>query len=431
MRMKIGGLAAGLMMVLAAGIAPAAAEPHVAVMDMEMMILPGTQSFLENSIERAAREGAKVLVVRISTPGGMLTTSQKMIQDIFKSPVPVVLYVAPSGATATSAGVFITVAGHVAAMAPGTSIGAAHPVSGEGKDIEGDMRAKAENMTVAMVKAIADQRGRNVSWVEDSVKKSSSITEKEAVKQAVVDFIADDMDDLLRQLKGRKVRLENRETTLEDYSRLPRTVYEISLKDSTINVLANPNIAALLWLGATTGLSLELYNPGAILPGVVGVICLVLALAVSQIIPINQGGILLLVVGTGLIGLELFVPSGILGIGGVVAMVLGALYLVDVSQAPGMGVNPLLVVPAAAALGGLVLGVVVFAVRALRRKAATGFEGLVGQLGEAVEDFEKEGQVFVNGETWTASAAGPLKRGDKVEVTASGPGLRLQVRKAE
>lgn len=405
-------------------------DPYVAVIDMRMMILPGTAAFLQKSIQEASESGAKVLIVRLSTPGGMLTTSQEMIEQIFKSPVPIIFYVSPGGGSATSAGVFVTLAAHVAAMAPGTSIGSAHPVQSDGKDIEGDMRAKAEQMAIAMVKSIADQRGRNVSWAEKAVKESSSITEKEALQLGVIDLIAEDVPGLLRQLKGREIKLEHSTAVLDDYSALPVKYFEMRFKDRVINVLANPNIAALLWLGATTGLSLELYTPGAILPGVVGVICLILALAVSEIIPLSQGGILLFVVGAFLIGLELYIPSGILGIGGVIAMALGALYLVDVSRAPDLAVAYHYIVPLALLLGGFMLFVAMSAVKTLRRRASTGSEGLVGQRGKALATFTAKGKISVNGEVWDAVATqGIIEKGSDVEVLSMKKGLILEVRK--
>jgi len=413
----------------------AAAEeisPFVGVIDMNMMILPGTQAFLEEAIKRTHEEGGKLLVVVLNTPGGILTTSQEMIQAIFKSPIPVVVYVAPSGSTATSAGVFITMAAHVAAMAPGTSIGAAHPVTGEGKDIEGDMRKKAENMTVAMVKSTAEQRGRNLEWVEKAVKESSSLTEREALEKGVVDIIADDVDDLLKKISGRRVRVGAQEVALDDYSALPRRNFDMRLKHQLLNVLANPNVAALLWLGATTGLSLELYHPGAILPGVVGIICLVLALLVSQIIPISQGGVLLIIVGAALIGLEMFVASGILGIGGIIAMVIGMLYLVDVSQAPGMQVTLELVLPVVVLCGALLMYALREVLKAYNRKQSTGKESLIGVQGRAIEPICPEGRVFVDGEIWKAVVADggeEIAQNDKIEVAAVRDGLVLEVKK--
>ena len=403
---------------------------HIALMKMDMMILPGTEAFLDETIRDAEKSGAKLIVLQLNTPGGMLNTTQHMIQKIFSSPVPIVVYVAPTGATATSAGVFLTLAGHIAAMAPGTTIGAAHPVAGDGKDIEGDMRAKAENSTIAMVKAISEQRGRNIKWAEKSVKDSSSITEKEAVKIKVVDLVADDIDELVKKLDNRKVKVENKELILRGLSKLPVREYKISFKNEVINVMANPNIAALLWLGATTGISMELYNPGAIFPGVVGVICLVMALAVSQVIPITQGGILLLILGVALIGAELFIPSGILGVGGVIAIVFGSIYLIDVAEAPGLAVNLELIIPMAIVTGIFLLGIVYAVTKAMGRKFETGNEGLVGLIGTATNNISDRGKIFVNGEYWNAvSDEGIIEKGAQVKVEEVLPGLVLKVSK--
>ncbi|MCO6430237.1 MAG: nodulation protein NfeD [Deltaproteobacteria bacterium] len=407
----------------------AAPEGFVAVMKMDMMILPGSQEYLESTISAAENDGARLLVLILDTPGGMLPTTQQMIQRIFKSTVPVVVYVAPTGATATSAGVFITMAGHVAAMAPGTSIGAAHPVAGDGKDIEGDMRQKAENMTIAMVRSISEQRGRNVSWAEKAVKESSSITEKEALKLSVVEIVAGNIDQLLKQLEGKKIKLGSEEVTLEDYSSLPRREYEATFKQKTLNILANPNVLALLWMVATTGLAIELYNPGAILPGMVGLICLVLALAMSQVIPVTVGGVLLLVLGILLIGLEVFVPSGILAVGGIISMVLGSIYLIDAAEAPGLSVSYPFIATSAIILGSIVLYIVYSLIQSARRKELTGSEGMVGMEAQALKNFSGKGKVFVNGEVWNAElTAGLAQKGELLDVVGV-KGLMLDVRK--
>ena len=407
-------------------------EEFVAIVNMDMMILPGTQAYLDRVIKQSHAEGAKAVIVLLDTPGGMLNTSQEMIQLIFSSPIPVLMYVSPTGATATSAGVFITLSGHVAAMAPGTSIGAAHPVAGDGKDLQEDMRKKAENMTIAMVKSISEQRGRNVEWAEKSVKESDSITESEALKLSVIDLVADDINDLLKKAKGKKVKINGKEIVLDDYSSLPKRSYKIVLKEQFTNFLANPNIAALLWLGATTGLSLELYNPGAILPGVVGVICLILALIVTQIIPISYSGLALLLTGAILIGAELYIPSGILGLGGVIAIVLGSIYLIDVSQAPTLAVSLELIIPVAIILGALMLAIVYAAVTTLRRQATTGTEGLVGMFGTAENNITKKGKVFVNGEIWNAvTDHGLIQKGSRIEVVGMKGGLVLEVKEVE
>lgn len=405
-----------------------AQEPHIAVVRMDMMILPGTASYLESSIVQAHESGAKALVVVLDTPGGMLHTTREMVKTIFEAPIPVIIYVGPSGSTAASAGAFITLAGHVAAMAPGTSIGAAHPVDSSGGNIEGDMRTKIENDTVSLVKTISEQRGRNVEWAEKSVKESNSLTSDEALKMSVIDVLATDIDDLLRQIKGKEVKLHGGKFTFEDYSKLPRRELDMSITHKSLNILGNPNVLALLWLGATTGLSLELYNPGAILPGVVGVICLVLALLVSQSIPISQGAVLLLIVGALLIGAEFFVPSGILGVGGIIAMVLGAMYLIDVAKAPGVGVEMALIIPVALLAGAIVLGAVYLAIHAMKQKVTTGLEGLIGQIGKAMSTITSKGKVFVNGELWNAVVSqGIIEKGTDVKIVAVREGLVLEV----
>jgi len=408
------------------------AEGFVAVIDMKMLILPGTLGHLEKSIEKAETQGAKLIVVLLDTPGGMLNTSQDMIQGIFASRVPVAVFVSPAGASATSAGVFITQAAHIAAMAPGTSIGAAKPVMGDGGDIQGDMKTKAENMTIAMVRSISEERGRNVEWAEESIRDSSSITEREALEMGVIDIVATNIDDLLQQIAGKEIKLLDKTVELGDYSALPRQEFEIGFTDRMVNVLANPNIAALLWLGATTGLTLELYNPGAILPGVVGIICLILALAVSQIIPISQGGVLLLIVGTLLLVAEVYVGSGILAVGGVIAIILGAIYLVDVSQAPGLQVSLEFFIPVALVIGGLLLVVMKMVVAGFKKPAVTGSEGMIGLTGKVIENFSGEGRVWVNGEIWKARVAegeGVLEKDAAVKVTKLEDGFVLEVKK--
>lgn len=405
------------------------ASDHVALVDMELTILPGTAEYLERAIARASHEGAKLIVVKLNTPGGILTTTQDMIQDIFESPVPVAIYVTPAGGSATSAGVFITMAAHVAAMAPGTSIGAAHPVMGNGDSLKGDMREKAQNMAIAMVKSISEQRGRNVSWAEKSVKESASITESEALNLKVVDFVAKDIGHLLEQVKGKEVLVKGSKVTLPDLKGLPWIQYDMTFRQKVINVFADPNVAALLWLGASTGLAIELYNPGLVLPGIVGVLCLIMALTVSQIIPINTGGILLLVAGGFMIGAEAYVTSGLLGLGGMVAIILGAMYLIDVSQAPDLSVALEMFIPFTVVLGSFAL-LVAFKIKGSRgRPVMTGYAAVVGMRGQVLVAIEEQGKVYVNGEIWKAKgASGAIAEGKMVEVLGAEEGGVLRVK---
>jgi membrane-bound serine protease (ClpP class) len=402
---------------------------HIAIINMQMMILPGAQGYLEKSIKRAESTGAKLLIVKFDTPGGILQTTQRMMQDIFASKVPVVVYISPTGATATSAGVFITMAAHVAAMAPGTSLGSAHPVAGDGQDIEGDMRKKAEEMATALVKSVTEERGRNAKWAEKAVRDSVSLTDTEALKEGVIDIIAPDISELLRKIAGKKVMVAGEEVELADYSELSRQDYEMDFQDQVMNVLANPNIAALLWLAATTGISIELYNPGLIFPGVVGVICLVLALAVSQIVPVTQSGIMLLMLGAGMLAAEIYVGSGILAVGGIIAIVIGSLYLIDISQAPGMSVSPEFIIPIAVIVGAFFLWTIREIARARRQKPITGSESMVGLMAEVIDPVSNRGRVFVAGEYWSArSDTGLLDKGAQVVVKAVLPGGILLVK---
>jgi len=395
-----------------------------------MGIFPGTAEYLKSAIDEGTKNGAKAILIELDTPGGMLQTSQEMVKMMFESPVPIIIYVSPTGSTATSAGVFLTMAAHIAAMAPGTTIGAAHPVTGDGKNIDSDMRAKAENITMAMVRSISEQRGRNGAWAEKAVKESASLTESEALKQDVIDLIAKDQNDLLRSIKGKKIKLAGKEISLEDLSLLPRKTLEMSIRPKVLNTLSDPNVVQLLWLAATTALSIELYNPGAILPGVVGVICLILALASYQIIPVNIGGIALLVVGVLLIGAEMFITSGVLAVGGIIAIVLGSIYLIDVAQVPGINVSMPLILSTALSLGALLSYIAFAVVRSQKKKVTSGQEGLIGLIGTAVENVSNTGRVFVNGEYWSAECSrGIIEKDAEIRVLSIKPGMILEVEK--
>jgi membrane-bound serine protease (ClpP class) len=393
------------------------------------MILPGTGNYLHRAVNEATEKGAKVAVVYLNTPGGMLNTTQDIVSEMFKFKIPVVVYVAPEGATATSAGVFITMAGHVAAMAPGTSIGAAHPVQGNGKDIEGEMAKKATNMTVSMAKSVSEQRNRNTEWVEKAVRESVSITDSEALREKVIDLVAKDLTELLTKIKGKEVIVNGEKFIFEDFSNLPRIEYSPSVQEELLNFFANPTVAAILWLIATTGISIELYNPGLIFPGVLGVVALILALMVTQTIPVNTGGILLLVSGLLMVLAELKFASGILGAVGLVAIILGAFYLVDVSMAPGMEVSMQVFIPLLVLLGSFLVILVFGVARAYKLKINTGKEGLIGAVGEAQTEFiNGKGSVFVDGAIWSAKSEEQINKSDPIEVVEV-DGLTLKVKR--
>lgn len=408
------------------------AQPTVFILDMDALILPGTAEYLLQNLEEAERAQAKLVILKLNTPGGMLTSSQQMVQALLRSKVPVAVYVSPSGGTATSAGVFITLAGHLAVMAPGTSIGAAHPVNSDGKNIEGDMRAKIENTTIAMVRSIAEQRGRNTGWAEKAVKESSSLTDSEALKEGVIDFNASDISELLTKAAGREVVVAGSKLRLDNYATLPRIERHLSWRQRMVNFLGNPNIVALLWLGATTGLGAELYHPGLIFPGVIGAICLVLALAVSDVVPLTHGGMLLILLGGVLIGAELLIPSGILGLGGVVSLVLGLIYLVDVERAPDVRLALEFLIPTAVGMASFFLFIAYKLIQSRKMPLNTGYEGLIGMEGKAATDINPTGKIFVNGEIWRAdleTGSKSITKGATVEVLGQVPGrLTLVVR---
>lgn len=410
-------------------------EKHIGLIEINTAILPGTSEYFKRAVAKAENNNSEALIVKINTPGGMLISTQEIIQTIFKSKIPIIMYVSPSGGTAASAGVFITMAGHIAAMAPGTSIGAAHPVESTGKDIDGDMRKKVENLTVAMVRSIAEERKRDTSWVEKAIRDSSSLTEKEALKQHVIDLVAPDDVTLLQQIKGKEIKIDGRSVILGDYSSNIIDRYLPTLREQTINLFADPSVVALLWLGATAGIGAELYHPGLIFPGVFGAICLILALMVTTVLPLSQGAILLIVLGGLLIGAELYVTSGILAIGGLVSIVLGLVTLVDVSRTPDLRVALELLIPVAV-VGAAAILFVIYQIAKTRKLPAkyTGFEEVIGKEGKAMTVFDeitKQGKVYVNGEVWTAVAQeGIISEGDNIVIIGKGEqGLTLKVKK--
>ncbi len=371
--------------------------------------------FIRESIGRAKLNRAQALVIQLDTPGGLLTSTRTIVKEILGAPVPVIVYVSPSGAGAGSAGVFVTMSGHIAAMAPGTNIGAAHPVSGGGQEVKGVMGEKIENFTASFSESIAQQRGRNTEWAVQAVRKSVSITEREALKKNVIDIVAKDIDDLLRQADGRKVELEGRPHTLAlKEVRIVR--YEMSLKQRIINAIADPNIAYLFMMAGILGLYMEFSHPGVFFPGVAGAICLLLALASFQLLPINYTGLILMLLGVALLVGEAFFPSfGVLGVGGIIAMALGSLLLFD-TQGSDFGVDRPIVFTAVGTLGAFVLAVSYLVFRSQKSRPTLGLEGLLGEVGEVRGKLNPAGKIFVHGEYWNAQADAEIDIGEKVKV---------------
>jgi membrane-bound serine protease (ClpP class) len=400
-------------------------------------INPATDDYLKSIVLRAEKENAQLIVIRLNTPGGLLSSMQTMVQVLLESDIPIAVYVSPRGGGAISAGVFITLAADIAVMAPGTTIGAAHPVLGDGSNVKGDMREKIENFTVSLITAIAEQRGRNVQWAEQAVRESVAITDREALEEGVIDYVASDLNSLLEKIEGKTLSLKGQPKTIRNLASAPRVEVKMSLKQLVVNILADPNIAVLLGLGALLGIAIELYHPGGVLPGVFGVICLVLSLAAGQILPISSAGVVLLCLGFVLFGVELFIPSfGVWGAAGIVSMVLGAVYFLDTDQiwsGSEYGVNRWAIGSLAALAGSLILSVVFLALRAKERKVTTGREGMVGQRGSVRSTFAPDpnrpnilvGKVDLLGSIWNARFEGGVdvsppsfEKGDGVLVDA-------------
>ncbi len=398
------------------------------VITVQGVINPVSSEYIEKSIEEANEQGMEALVIELDTPGGLDTSMRSIIKVINVSEVPVVVYVAPSGARAASAGVFITMAAHIAAMAPGTNIGAAHPV-GIGGKMDKTMVEKVTNDAVAYIKSIAERRGRNVKWAEDAVRKSVSVTAREALKLGVIDLVTKDLEGLLDGIDGMKVKTPAGEKVL--HTRGASVVRkEMGLRLKILALISNPNIAYILMLLGFYGLFFEFTNPGSIFPGVVGGICLILAFYAFQTLPVNYAGLLLIILAVILFILEVKITSGgILTIGGIISMIIGSIMLFE-SPGPFLELSIYLIVPAVLITAFFFSVTVGLAVKAWKRKPVTGVEGLTGLEGVAHTDVFKDGMVLVHGEYWRAYSDEPIKKGERV-IVESVSGLRIKVRKEE
>jgi len=408
---------------------PLAHTQVVYVISIDATINPATAEYLHEEIRRAENDRAECLVVRLNTPGGLLKSTRAIVSDILAAGIPLVIYVSPSGSQSASAGTFITLAGHIAAMAPGTNIGAAHPVGMQGEQPDSVMNEKVTNDAAAFIRTISEKRHRNVKWAEDAVRKSVSYTETEALRDSVIDLIAPSTEALLDSIDGRKVELGELVRTL--HTRGASIVeHEMGLKYRILDTLSDPNIAYILFLLGMYGLLFELYNPGAILPGVVGAICIILAFYSLHTLPINYAGLALILVGIVLFLLEIKITSyGMLTIGGIISLFLGSLMLIDTeSPLEIITLSWSIIVPAILVTASFFLFAVGMGIRAQRRKPVTGIEGLVGQHGKALTDLSPDGQVTMHGEIWNAtSLEGKINAGTGITVEAV-RNLRLIVR---
>lgn len=436
-------LTTGLVLALAGGLGglwargqEAAADPSAApraiVADYDGIIHPIAAEFFDQTIAHADTTGAAVTVIVLRTPGGLLESTRSIVSRMIAARTPVVVYVGPSGARAASAGFIIALAADVAAMAPGTHIGAAHPVSAGGEQINETLTRKAAEDAAAYARTLAEARGRNVTLAAEAVTASRAFTDHEArsASPPLVDLVARDLDDLLRQLDGRRItRFDGRTARLRTSGAAIERL-AMTRRQRFLSAIAHPQIAYLLLTLGMLGLTVELWNPGAILPGVAGGLCLLLAFFAFQVLPVNTIGLLLIAFGLGLLLLELKLPSfGILGIGGTVSLLIGSLMITN--QVPGIAVGLGVVVPAVLALAGILLVLGRLALAAQRRPAVTGAEGMVGERGTALTAVGpgRDGQVQVHGEIWRATSAAPLQPGDAIRVTRV-EGLTLAVEPA-
>lgn len=418
------GLGPWLVLCLVLSTSPAFAE-NIIVATYEGVINPVAAEYLHDALTFAQSSGAQALIFKLDTPGGLDTSMRLMIKDMTGSAIPVVVFVAPSGGRAASAGVFITMAAHVAAMAPGTNIGAAHPVAMGGGEMDNTMKEKVENDAVAYIKSIAERHGRNASWAEDAVRKSVSATEQEALKLKIIDVIAEDIPTLLKRLHGRKITLPHGSIT---FSGENSTLHEFPMgtRLELLKILSDPNIAYLLMSIGTIGIMAELYSPGAILPGIIGAISLILAFYSLQSLPVNYAGALLVILGVVFLLLEISVTSyGLLALGGLAAMTLGGLLLIK-SDAPFLQVSLSFLLPTVMTIGGMIGIIAWTAVKGGRGKPITGAEGMIGSIGIAKTDLNPRGQITLQGEIWEAVSQTPIRQGEAAEVMSI-EGLTVKV----
>lgn len=399
-------------------------ERHAIVLKVDGVINPVSAEYIINGIKEASASNAEILIIQLDTPGGLDTSMRLIIKEIMASNVPVAVYVSPSGSRAASAGAFITIAAHVAAMAHGTNIGAAHPVSMGGK-MDREMSKKVENDAAAYIISLAKKRGRNEVWAEKAVRKSVSISEDEAKKENVIDLVAENIDLLLKELNGRKVEVVSGSKTVNTEGIKLRHI-EMTLRQKILDALSNPNIAYMLMFLGFYGLFFELSNPGAILPGIVGAISLILAFYSLQALPVNYAGLLLILLSIVLFILEIKVTSyGALTLGGIISLVLGSMMLIE-SPAPYMKISFYVILPAAIATAAFFIFLVGAGIKAQKKKPTTGKEGLIGETGIAESDIKGEGKVFVHGELWEAYSSEEIKRGSEIVITGV-EGLKLTV----
>ena len=401
--------------------------PHVDLIAVDGSINPAVDDFIRESISRAKANGARALIIQLDTPGGLLSSTRTIVKEMLGAQVPIIVYVAPSGAGAGSAGVFVTMAAHIAAMAPATNIGAAHPVAGGGQEVKGVMGEKIENFTASFSETIAQKRGRNTEWAVQAVRRSVSITANDALKKNVIDIVAKDIDDLLQQADRRRVDLDGRMVNLS-LKGVQVVRQEMTAKQRIVNAIADPNIAYLLLMAGILGLYMEFSHPGVLFPGVTGAICLVLAAISLQLLSFNYAGLILILFGVALLIGEVFVPSfGFLGIGGVISLALGSFLLFDTPNSD-LSIDRSIIFTAVATLASFILVISYLVYRSQKAKPTLGMDGLLGEVGEVRGRLNPSGMIFVHGEYWNAQADSDIDVGEKVQVIGY-QGMNLKVKR--
>jgi len=399
---------------------------YIEYIEIKDTINPATYHYLLRNLKNAEIKNAECLILALDTPGGAVDSTRLIVQVMLESKIPVVVFVSPQGARAASAGTLITIAAHVAVMAPGTNIGAAHPVAagGEMPDV---MSKKAENDLAAFARTIATMKGRNASWAEKAVRESASITETEALDTQIIDLICTDQKDLLEKLDGWIVKMDDGEKTI--HTKNAKVVFkEMKLKDKILSIIAHPNVAYILMMLGFYGLYFELSHPGTIFPGVIGVLCLILAFFAFQTLPINYAGLMLIIFALILLIAELKVQShGLLGLGGIISLIIGSMMLIDTDKY-GKGIDWYVIFGTVGIMCIMFFIVITLVIKALKRQPETALAGMIGKRGIAKSELPFEGKVFVDGSFWDAKSREKINVGEKIVVTDIN-GLTLKVRK--
>jgi membrane-bound serine protease (ClpP class) len=404
-------------------------KQKVLLLNADCAIHPACADYIHSGLEKAKEMNAECIIIKLNTPGGLLSSTRDIVTDFLESPIPVIIYISPSGSQAASAGVFITLASNIAVMAPGTNIGAAHPVTMQGQQ-DSVMMEKATNDAAAFIRTISEKRKRNIQWAEDAVLKSLSITESEALGKNVIDFIAKDIDELLNKINGIQVET-SKGIIILNTSDVEIINYEMTIAQKILSILSDPNLAYILLMLGIYGLFFELYNPGAIFPGVVGGICLILAFYSLNTLPVNYAGLSLIILAVILFALEIKIVShGVLAIGGIISLLLGSMMLInEESILEAMEISMEIIILIVILSAAFFLFAITMAVKAQRKKPVTGIEGMIGEIGVASSNLNPTGEVKVHGEIWKAeSPDSEIKKGEEIVVTGI-RNLRLFVKR--